>query len=211
VSRPAGWRQRLRYAGTEQGAEVKKRFWILVSIYLVLALLDGLLTYIYTPDLSLEGNPLVSVFDFGWGALFIANGLGFALVFLTAYYSHLKYKTIVVSVKNRREYISQILYNRPDKFIWSFYKLPRNWAPVGAILGYALIYSIIMDRIIVVTDWLVHDIWVPIYTPLRHMIPYGRLDIAVALVAAVFLMVQWISCEYKKSIMLLAVSDKALR
>lgn len=33
----------------------KKKFCLLMGIYLVLIMLDGLLTYIHTPDLAMEG------------------------------------------------------------------------------------------------------------------------------------------------------------
>ena len=71
----------------------KARFWILIAIYLLLAFADGALTYINTPDLSLEGNPLVAKLGLGWGALAIANVAVFALFFTASYYSFFKYKT----------------------------------------------------------------------------------------------------------------------
>ena len=40
-------------------------FWIFIIINFLLMISDGILTYIGTPDLTLEGNPLVSVLEFG--------------------------------------------------------------------------------------------------------------------------------------------------
>ncbi len=64
------------------GVSVKKAtFWILIALYLLLAFADGALTYINTPDLAMEGNPLVANLGLGWSALAIANIAVFALMF----------------------------------------------------------------------------------------------------------------------------------
>ncbi len=47
----------------------KLKFWILITIYVLLMLADGLLTFINTPDLSMEANPLVANLGLGWVAL----------------------------------------------------------------------------------------------------------------------------------------------
>lgn len=178
---------------------MKRKFWILIIIYLILMFADGLVTFINTPDLALEGNPLVSVWNLGWGGLFVANLLVFVLVFTLAYYSLIRYKTIIAPVKNRREYLSQILYNRPDKFIWSFYKLPKRWSPFFAMLGYGLIYMSIFNRAIIVSEWLCHNIHIPVYDDIRAIVPFGRMDILISIIFLFYLMIYWFNKEYKKS------------
>lgn len=53
----------------------KTVFWFLILSQIVLALTDGALTYIATPDLSYEANPLVTHLGLGWGPLFICHGI----------------------------------------------------------------------------------------------------------------------------------------
>ena len=53
---------------------------------LLIHLMDGLVTYVNTPDLKREWNPLVRIWGFGWEALFIANFIGFILIVLATWY-----------------------------------------------------------------------------------------------------------------------------
>jgi hypothetical protein len=59
----------------------KLKFWSLIIILILLVFADGLLTFFNTPDLSMEGNPLVAKLGLGWGALAVANIIVFAFVF----------------------------------------------------------------------------------------------------------------------------------
>ena len=144
--------------------------------------MDGLLTFLYSENLKYEANPLVAVFGLGWSALFIANVIGFVIIFFTARYAFLKYETIKADVKNRREYLSQIFYNRPDKFIWSLYKFPKNWKPFFALSGYSFLYTLIIGRAIVVFEWLTFNHPIEMYNQLRSHMPFARLDMVVAMV-----------------------------
>jgi len=116
----------------------KTKFYLCAAITLLLILADGALTYIGTPDLSMEGNPLVSVLGLGWKALFIANSIGFALYVSGVYYAFVRYKSPVIQCNGLKQYSSMLFFNRPDKFIWNFYRMPKNWAPTFAVCGYAL-------------------------------------------------------------------------
>lgn len=58
-------------------------FFTLVILLLLTRVLDGILTYKITPDLSRELNPLVSIFGFGWsGLIFMALCILIPTVFL---------------------------------------------------------------------------------------------------------------------------------
>ena len=62
------------------GKNTRFRFIRLSAGNLLIHLMDGLVTYVNTPDLEREWNPLIRVLGFGWEALFIANAAGFVLV-----------------------------------------------------------------------------------------------------------------------------------
>jgi len=175
----------------------KIKFCVLISIDIVLMLLDGLLTYINTPDLALEGNFLVARFGLGWGALFTANAITLAIVVYTLYYALFKYETLIVDAANAKEYLSWLFYNRPDKFIWSFYKFPKNWKPVLAVFGHALIYSAIVSRAILVCEWAFN---LPAaYWSFRRSLFLNRVDVWVVVIVALFVIIYWFISEYKKS------------
>ncbi len=67
------------------GVNTRFRFVRLSAGNLLIHLMDGLVTLVNTPDLSREGNPLVSRLGLGWGALFTANLIGFVLVVAAAW------------------------------------------------------------------------------------------------------------------------------
>ena len=177
-----------------------KKWLIVFIIYFVLVLIDGGLTLYNTPDLSWEGNPLVTHFHLGWGALITVNAIVVAAFFIGSRFTFEKYKTVVADVTNFREYVSMLFYNRPDKFVWSFYKLPKNWKPFWACLAYVLCYSLIIGRAITDFEWIAETLnWeTSAYDRFRGHLLFGRLDIAVGLIAAVVLLFVWLIKEYKK-------------
>ena len=177
-----------------------KKFYVLVSVYLILVLLDGLVTYIHTPDLALEGNPLVYYLGFGWGALFISNFIGFVLVVCAAYNTFVRYETIICSARNRREYSSYIFYNRLDKFEWLFipHRNKANWKPAWAMLGYGFVYTLIIHRIILVSEWIFN--MPALYRYLDRLLPFGqllRLSLVISFFVITFCMWLWFEKEYR--------------
>ena len=104
----------------------KLKYLLTLSVYVILMLADGFLTFINTPDLSMEANPLVLYLGLGWGALFIANLLGFIFFAWITWYTFIKYETVYTDETKITHYVSQLYYERPDKFAWVLYKFPKN-------------------------------------------------------------------------------------
>lgn len=169
-------------------------------VYTILTLMDGALTLYNTPNLSLEANPLITKLHLGWGALIIANIIGLAIVYFSCYYTFDVYKTIKVDVPNLRSYMSQMFYNRPDKFVWTFYKLPKNWKPFWAWLLYPVGYAMCTARLVLVLEWIAHTFKINIswYNQLRHLC-FERFDVAIAVILIILLIFIWPIKEYKKS------------
>ena len=69
----------------------KKMFYITCGAYLLTIILDLLFTYIATPNLLLEGNPLYDSFNFGWTGLIAINVITFIGYVLMSYYAFIKY------------------------------------------------------------------------------------------------------------------------
>ena len=67
------------------GVKTKYRFVRLSIGNALIHLMDGLVTFVNTPDLAMEGNPLVSKLGYGWGALFTANLIGFLIIVLSSW------------------------------------------------------------------------------------------------------------------------------
>ncbi len=176
--------------------------WLIIcGINLVLCAADGILTYINTPDLSMEGNPLIAGLSLGWEALFISNLIVLGLCALAGYYSFVKYQTAVLKANNLRQYISNILFNRPDKFLWSLYRRPENRKPFFAILGYVLGYTLILARAVAIFEWTLVSLKADLtgYYHFIRVFPLGRLDLVLVLAASLYLITAWFINQYKKS------------
>lgn len=176
-------------------------------LYVILMLADGLLTLYNTPDLSMEGNPLVTKLKLGWGALITVNLIFFIIMFFTCRYTFDQYQTIVADVPNLKSYISQLFYNRPDKFVWFWYKFPKNWKPYGAWFGYVFVYGLSGGAVIRVLEWLAvtFDIYYTSrYAQISDDIFFGRVDIFVGLILFIILTPVWFIKEYKKSCLIIS-------
>ena len=179
----------------------KLKFWGLILILVLLAFADGLLTFINTPDLSMEGNPLVAKLGLGWGALAIANVFVFVLIFIVAYYSYFKYKTIYTNETKYTAYCSQIIYDRPDMF-WKGI-IPKHITPYIAALGFSGVYALIVARAIVVFEWLCFTFnatWAYAYFAFRNTYCFGRLDVVVGVITAGIGMYYFFYKEFKKQL-----------
>ena len=51
------------------------RFWFFTIFYCEMTVADLGLTYLATPNLEMEGNPLVAEYALGWGTLLLVNAL----------------------------------------------------------------------------------------------------------------------------------------
>lgn len=179
----------------------KVEFWILIVLYTLLALADGLLTYINTPDLSFEGNPLVTKLGLGWGALAAVNIIVFILLFFISYYTFFKYKTVYTKETKFTAYCSQIINDRPDKF-WSF-AIPKHIAPLLASAGYAWLYGLIFGRAVLVFEWLCTTFgatWADGYFYFRNRYFHGKFSVVVAMLTTLFCVFFWLYKEYKKQL-----------
>ena len=68
----------------------RREFWFFSLSLIALRLADVGITYVVTPDLRWEINPLVSLAGLGWLALIVANVVGVAVVVLLLYFSQLQ-------------------------------------------------------------------------------------------------------------------------
>ncbi len=174
--------------------------YIVFFTYFILMISDGLLTLYNTPDLSLEGNPLVTKLHLGWGALITVNAIFMIVIFICCKYTFEKYQTINAEVPDLKSYISQIFYNRPDKFIWTLYKLPKNRKPVMGWFCYVLVYSLITGAVVRIFEWLMFtfDIHISIYNKIDNLF-FGRFDIFVGISTMILLSYVWFKKEFNKS------------
>jgi len=161
----------------------------LVAFQIVMAIAEGVLTYISTPDLS----SLKNYFGHGWEAMLIMNILFIGVYIFIVYYAFVKYKRPVIESRTYKEFVSELFFKRPDKFNWTFYKLPKRWPPNFASAGYMLGIALPIARIPIVLELFLKEIQSPFashYEKFCDMFPV-RVDIMVILFVIIALSIYW--------------------
>lgn len=113
-------------------------FWFISFSLVFVRAIDAFLTYSITPDLSHEGNPLVSLANQGWTALIIANLIVVVLSIILLHYS-IRFPTNSYPEKGNfsfKEFISYFLYNDQNSFYKIFFFVPYNKKVILNFCGY---------------------------------------------------------------------------
>ena len=84
----------------------KPKFYLSCLAYLLTIILDLVFTYIATPNLLLEGNPLYSEMGIGWSGLILINVVTFLGYILMAWYAFIKYKSPVTNETEIKRYLA---------------------------------------------------------------------------------------------------------
>lgn len=135
------------------GRKTRYRFIRLSAGNLLIHLMDGLVTYVNTPDLGREWNPLVRVLGFGWEALIMANLVGFVLIVLATWYFG-RYEHVSIPSKNVFDYYMKLFYGENYKPVWVLYKPSKNWKSQFALIGYACYWGLTVGAVIPVVGWI---------------------------------------------------------
>lgn len=183
------------------------KFWILTVLTLVITIADVSLTFIGTPDLSRESNPLIYTAGLGWGTLITANIIITILFIGLYYYSFVSFKPPVIKCNGFKEFYSIINFNQPDKFIWTLYKMPKNKIAYSYLLacGGFLTALVSILRIRAVLEWigiLTNSEFVYSYFRLIQNIsfvtPVGRFDMILFLLfPTMFACIYWYYKQYR--------------
>lgn len=97
-----------------------------ILLLVITRLFDGLSTYLATPDLKMEMNPLVAYFGLGWSAL-IAAGIVvlLALIFLLKYSLKREY-LFDFHEETIQDYASVFLFQKKITYLKMFISLPNS-------------------------------------------------------------------------------------
>jgi hypothetical protein len=181
----------------------KLLFGLLIIVNLIASIGDLFITYIGTPDLLREANPLVYTFGLGWNSLIITRAF-LVVIMILLYYAFFRFKRVVIQCEGFKQYVSLLFYNRPDKFIWILYKFPKNkvgWSYYAASFGYLLALIIPIGNLFAIILWIgvINDISIiQSYNKFGIMTPIGRSDIIIGgIIILLFMWYYWLSKEYK--------------
>ncbi|MBO5432930.1 MAG: hypothetical protein J6A43_02610 [Clostridia bacterium] len=183
----------------------KKMFYITCSAYILTVILDLLFTYIATPNLLLEGNPLYDMLDFGWAGLIFINVVTTIGYIFMSYYAFIKYKPPVTNETDLKRYLAHINYGDPDKYVPMMWKLPKNWGPQTACLCWSIVCVLPFCRMIIVAEWFlmilkIQNMGTAIFFYIVSLFPLGRIDIFLAVIGAWILSFVWIQKEFKANL-----------
>ncbi len=128
-----------------------KKFLYLSLLLILTRCADIFTTYLSTPDLKYEFNPLVSIFGSGWtGVIF------FQILFLVFFiYALWIYESKIIEVPafdkglSFRKFISLFYFRNTNSFLKLFYKLPTNKNSFFYSIGYIGSYCLIIISFLV--------------------------------------------------------------
>ncbi|MBD5526978.1 MAG: hypothetical protein HDR02_01005 [Lachnospiraceae bacterium] len=173
------------------GKKSRYRFIRLAAGNLMIHLADGFITYVNTPGLEREGNPLVSKLGFGWGALFLANLIVFGLVILCTW-CFCRYEHIHLEATGVFDYFMKLMYGEGYKPGWFWYKMPKNRHPMFALYGYVLYWGVTAGAPIPVFGWILDML--DIHPPIRNSI---WLSIGIGISVGMLCMYKWAADGYR--------------
>lgn len=187
----------------------KQKFILSCASYLAVTVLDLVFTYIATPNLLLEGNPLSESFNMGWGGLIIINVVTFVGYFFMSRYAFLVYKRPVTNEVDFKRFLAFINYGDADKYVPMMWKLPKHWGPQTACLCWSVVSVLPFCRLIIVFEWLlmilgVKNIGSMMFFYVVSLFPSGRIDIVLAVIFAWVLSFKWIKREYVANLLEIA-------
>ena len=123
----------------------KLEFWLLTLFLLITRCCDIAATYIITPSLDRETNPIVSILGQGWKAVIILQLILVSVVIILNYFSLFRIKNSYPSQKgySYKEFITYYYFGEKRSLISLAYKFPKNKSLLIKALGYVLPRSLI--------------------------------------------------------------------
>ena len=196
----------------------KIMFYVLITLTFVISVADNLLTFIGSPDLSKEANPLVHTLGFSWAGLLVSNLVLFALDVFLAYYLFIKYEPKPVVCKNKKEYVSMMLFQRPDKYMWTWYRMPNNkdgYRFTLACFSFMMVFITPVLRLKAVIEWCVYLLNPALFERYCEMLGkvgtttiWGRGDMIIQIVVmAIIFVFVFFHREYKRNQKLINIVD----
>ncbi|PCI97435.1 MAG: hypothetical protein COB15_07670 [Flavobacteriales bacterium] len=117
-------------------------FKIVLYLVIITRALDGLTTYLATPNLQYELNPIVQYFNLGWIGFIV---LGFIFTIFVLWLSYYSFNQIIffdIKANSLKKYVSIFLYGKPNK-LGDIFAIPRKQQLiifVGQVFPISLIY-----------------------------------------------------------------------
>ncbi len=138
--------------------------WIIIS-----RAYDVYATWQFTPDLSKEANPLVSIFGLNWGPLlFIIIGL-LLYTFYALYINTFKIFDLLPAEKGLKfsEFMTYVYLGKKDSWLSILYKFPKDKRRLNYLMGYWLSRALVFAGIVSTIMWMLIN-YTDFYYPKFH-------------------------------------------
>lgn len=179
----------------------KRLFFILLATEILLIILNMILAYIVTPDLSyVAGTWLSEIIGNVWIGETLIVLFRMALVFAWSYYSLFVYKTVYTKKTKFTEYFSFLAYERYDKFLTGI--RPKHINHIFAACGFAAPFALIAWRFVITVEWILCVIDRSLYVDFwRFTDKYLFIDpeTLASLIGCVTAVIYWYLAEHKNS------------
>ena len=159
---------------------------------------DAYCTYLLTPDLSKEANPLVSVLGLTWTPLLIVIGSLCLYVIYAYYISVFKPINLLPSQKgmNFREVSTYVYLGKVDSWLSMFYKYPKKLSRLNHVIGHALTICLVYLGVVSTIMWLLIN-----HTKYYQNFHSVKLIYTIIVVGCFGLIFGWFKVMYRKYLM----------
>lgn len=165
--------------------------WILFSrIY------DAYCTHQFTPDLSTEANPLVSIFGLSWTPLLIILGLLTIYTLYTYYISVFKPINLLPTEKGYTfsNIVAYTYLGHKDNWISILYKLPKDFNRFNQYMGQLLTSCLVYAGILSTIMWLLINKTEYYYKEIHS----STLIYLILITGAIAIIYNWNKTKYKE-------------
>ena len=140
----------------------KSEFLLLAFLLVSTRCWDIITTYMVTPDLKTETNPLVSILGRGWVSVIISQIILVSIIIILNHQSLFKIKSSHPSQRgySYKEFIRHYYFGKKESMIKMIYKLPQDKRTLIKLLGYVLPRALIVISIFIsasstflITSW----------------------------------------------------------
>lgn len=115
-----------------------------------------------------------------------------------AYYVFIRYEPKLVACNSKKEYMSMMLFDRPDKYIWTWYKFPSNkdgYRFMLACFSFVMVLLIPVLRLRASIEWCMYlfdpelfDRYCDILGDVAVTTVWGRGDMIIAVVVLIIVL-----------------------
>lgn len=121
----------------------KQKYITIAILVVVTRILDGISTYLVTPDLKYEMNFLVKHFGFGWFPFLISGVLFVIITLLLLTYSYKNQKTLKLESSSLGNYVLSLFYDDITHPWLLVFKLPKRKSTT-VFIGFVFSISLVL-------------------------------------------------------------------